>query len=61
MPLAPPTGPVLIYDQERKYMETQPQTADILHAMGTDKKAFFSATRQNGKWWIGARVEDQDW
>lgn len=60
-PLNDAKGPLLVVDQERRFVEGHPQDEKILAKLGDDLKGYFEAQRGLGCWEIGERVAEQDW
>jgi len=58
--LFPPDGESLVYDKDKKHVQTIELPAAVRHKMGHDVKAFFEAT-WTGTWLIYERTSDQSW
>lgn len=65
LPLFPSDAPALIYGKSGRWIQCpaiDQLPADVLAAMGDDKKAYFRAVRGPGSLLtIGPRVRDRDW
>jgi hypothetical protein len=51
----------LVYAEGRKRVRQMPLPADVLDALGDDRKGYFRATWTGAAWVIRERVEDQTW
>ena len=60
-PISPPDGPILVYDQKRRFVLSLEPAPEILKAMGRDYKGYFEVERDNGGIKIISRVADQNW
>lgn len=59
--ITPHDGPILIYNQSRTFLTTQPLTSDWLELMGADLKAFFEIEVHDGVIVVSKKIEMQKW
>lgn len=59
--IVPPTGPALVYNQDRSFHCFTPMNPELAARMEGDPKAYFDVEMVEGTLEIGDRVRDQDW
>lgn len=59
--LFPAGASALVYGEGRSMVAQMELPKHVRKALGDDPKGYFEATRSNGQWVIGKRVEDQPW
>jgi hypothetical protein len=59
--IAPSDGPVLVYDQYRRFEATVPMNDQLLQMFGKKLKIYCEAQRQGPNLVFGKIVVDRDW